>query len=113
MEPAGHYLLLIAIVGMPLGIVALYLRTIRSEMLRLQCTISKRIDDHEARLRRVEEGKVTHADWLRGVASHRNGIDATRRMLGELSGKVDASIGIGAGIQQLCRVLEQRTEAKP
>ena len=111
MEPID-YLVLIAIVGLPLGVVALYLKTIRSEMLRFQYLIGKQIDDHETRLRQVEEGRVTHADWLRGVASQRNSLDATRRQLGELSGKLDASLGIGVGIQKLCGILEKQTEAQ-
>lgn len=103
---AGDYALLIAIMAMPLGLVTLYLRAIRAEAIRFQVAAQKRLDEHEQRLQVVEQKKVGHEDWVRVVVSQQRNIELTRELVKEISGKLDATIGIGGNLKRVADSLE-------
>lgn len=101
MEPIGHYLLLIAIVGMPLGVVVLYLKTIRGEMLHFHGLIGRRIDDHEVRLRVVEEEKIDKNDWLRAEFATRQKVDKVSEKITALQARIESEFGMAAAVNRL------------
>jgi hypothetical protein len=101
----------IAIVGLPLGLVSLYLRAIRQDVHRFQEGVIRRLDDHESRIQNVEQHKVGHKDWVRVEMSQQRNLEVTRELLRELSGKIDASLGITGSLGRLATALERKTEA--
>ncbi len=114
----GHYGLLVAIVGLPLGLVGLYLRALAANVRDYQRTTSQRLDGHkthmenqEARLRAVEQGKVSHADWVRVVTSQQHSLDTTRELVREMAGKLDATLGISGSLNRVANAIERKTEA--
>lgn len=67
----------------------------------------------DERLRFVESNKVSHADWVRAVAGQNNRMNRVSDQLSELSGKVDASIGLGASLNRVASAIERKASEKP
>ncbi len=104
----GHYVLLVMIVGLPLSVVGLYLRAIRDDMRRFQTEAHERANLFEARLGKVERRKVSHDDWVRVTTSQQHSLEATRELVRELGGKLDATIGLGGSLKRLAEAAEKR-----
>ena len=105
----GDYVLLVAILSLPTGLIAIYLRAIRAEAIRFQVVVQKRLDEHERRLQVVEQHKVGHADWVRVTTSQQHSLDITRELVRELGGKLDASIGISGSLKRVADALRDQT----
>lgn len=63
--------------------------------------LSKHVDKVEDRVRELEQHRVTHADWVRVVASQENRQDRMSEQLAEFAGKLDALNTVGASINAL------------
>ena len=104
----GDFILLMSIVALPLGLVAVYLRAIRADNVRFQAAIEIRLERHETRIQTLEGTKVGHTDWVRVVVSQTNRLDTTREMVREMSGKLDASIGLTRQMTRVAQELERQ-----
>jgi formate-dependent phosphoribosylglycinamide formyltransferase (GAR transformylase) len=117
----GHWVLLIAIVGLPLGLVALYLRAataaIRADVSGFRASIEERLsghkerlNGHEQRLQQVEQKKVGHHDWVRVVVSQQRSLEVTRELVKEIGGKLDATLGISGSMMRIAKALEEKED---
>jgi len=114
----GDYLAIAGLLMVPLSLVCLYLRAIREDNVRFQKSFDKRLDlfsgrldGQEARLLKVEQEKVSHAEWVRVVASQRYRQDQTRELVSEINGKLDATLGITRQMTRASDALEKLAEA--
>jgi len=73
-------------------------------------SVSGRVDRMEVRVQKVEQEKVSQKDWLRIVASQANRQNEMGRMLAEMSGKLDATLGITAGLNRIAEAVKTRTD---
>jgi len=122
---AGDYLaiagLLGAFVGVPAAILLGMLKRMESSQVRFRDEM--RADQHtfrnemrgdlqrlEDRIGEVEGGKVSQSDWLRVTTSHLNRLNSLSMQLSELGGKIDGSMGIGAGVMRIASALERKTD---
>lgn len=64
----------------------------------------------EDRIGDVESGKVSHVDWVRVTTSHLNRLNALSSQMAELGGKIDGSLGIGAGVMRIANALERKAD---
>jgi hypothetical protein len=93
--------LLAGFVALPGAVIGVSLRGLHKELARM-----------DERLLNVEQHKVSHAEWVRVTVSHNNRMDRVSEQLAELSGKMDATFGIPAGLTRIAAALEQHTEPK-
>ncbi len=93
--------LLAAFVGLPGGLIGISLRGLRKELNRM-----------DERLVNVEQGNVSHADWVRVAASQNNRMNRVSEQLAELCGKMDATFGIPTGLNRIAKALEGQMEPK-
>lgn len=73
-------------------------------------SLSSRVDRVENRVAKIEEGKVSHKDWIRIVASQTNRQDRMSRQLAEIGGKLDASVGVAAGLHRIANAVTNKAE---
>lgn len=117
----GNYLaiagLLAAFVGLPGGIVILMLRGLRNDYAAARTDLAtfrrETRDEFDAvanRIGEVERNKVAQADWVRVATSQMNRMNRMSEQLSELSGKIDASMGVGAGIIRVAQAIENQGE---
>ena len=109
-------------VGVPLTFVIFYLRSMRAdartfreemradaESIRME--MGKRWTAIEQRLLKVEDGKVNTKDWVRVTVAQQNRQDRMNAQLSELSGKLDATIGIAGGLKRIGDALHRKAES--
>lgn len=128
---AGDWAAIAGIAGAPMALVALYLRSLRSELLTAQASMAKRIDAHErevgelrtemreradkldADIRLVDEAKAGRKDWLREVMTSRAKLDRIGEEVAAVSAKLDTQFGVGAAVNKLADTLGRMVETKP
>ncbi len=112
---SGDYLaiagLLAAFVALPGTIAIFMLKGVRGDNVLFRADIRETLATFDARLSTVEQTKVSHADWVRVTASANNRMNRVSEQLAELSGKIDATIGIPPGLNRIAAVLEKQAEA--
>jgi len=111
----GDIGVLAIIVAMPLGLVGLFLRsiradarTIREDVVRFQRDMGARVEKHEIRLQELEQTRVGHKDWVRVIVAQENRQRALGTQLAELSGKLDATVGIAGGLKRIGDAIERQ-----
>ena len=93
--------LLAGFVALPGAVIGVSLRGLHKELGRM-----------DERLVNVEQGNVSHADWVRVCASQNNRMNRVSEQLAELSGKIDATIGILPAVNRIAKALETHAEPK-
>jgi len=119
----GDYLaiagLLGAFVGVPGGILVLMLKGLRSDYVAMSADMKVYRTETRAelnavreRIAEVEQAKVDQKDWIRVATSQMNRMNRMSEQLSELSGKLDATMGVGAGIGRIAAAIERQGETK-
>ncbi len=108
---AGDYLaiagLLSAFVGLPATIILVMLRRVETGAASFRAEIRSHLQRLDDRVGELESGKVSHLDWVRVTTSHLNRLNALSTQMAELCGKIDGSLGMGAGVMRIARALER------
>ena len=111
----ADYGVLASIFAVPLGIVGLYLRTIRCDYAKFQKAMEarlgeqqKKLEGQETRLREVELRKVSHDDWVQAVAAQGHRLEKINDVVREMAGKVEAALGTGTALNRLAAALEKK-----
>lgn len=113
---AGDWAAIAGIAGTPMALVALYLRSLRAELLALQTALSKRLDDHDEHIesiRRELDEKASRKDWLREVMTSRGKLDRIGEEVAAVNAKLDTQFGVGAAVNRLADTLGRMVETKP
>ena len=74
--------------------------------------IRSNLDKLDERNSRVKQDKVSHTDWVRVTQSQLSRQNRMSEQLAELSGKLDATIGISGGLKRIGEALERRMEIR-
>jgi len=102
--------LLAVMMGAPMAIMVTVLKGIRTDAREIAQRLDRQFAGIEQRVRELEAGKVSHADWVRVTTSHLNRLNSLSGQMAELSGKIDGSLGLGAGVMRIATALERKTE---
>ena len=77
----------------------------RVEAVEKDKASGRRMQVVEVKVEGLEDKKVNQGEWLRESRSTRAKIDHVGEQVSEMSGKLDAQMGIGAGINRLAENL--------
>jgi hypothetical protein len=94
-----------ALVSVPLGAAAQYLRQMVQLQSRQQESANRRMDRIERQLSEVHRDYQTKEDSLRQVMSLRKQIDRLNDAVLRIEGGLDAANGLGAGLAQVAQTL--------
>lgn len=83
---------------------------VAAEVRSLRDVMSDDIRKLDERLRIVETTKVSHADWVRVSTSQLNRMNRLSEQLAEVSGKIDASIGMAGAVNRIASAIEKQAE---
>jgi len=104
------------VVGIPLTMITLYLRSIREGQERREAADGRRMGAIEANVRRVDEriggverGYTTKEEWLRESLHSRHQLERLMEMTAEVRSQLDNSNGLGAQLANATRVMVELT----
>jgi hypothetical protein len=86
---------------------------VAAELQGLRQNVTEDVRSLDERLRHVEANKVSHADWVRVSTSQLNRMNRLSEQLAEVSGKIDASIGMGGAVNRIASAIEKKLESEP
>ena len=98
-----------ALTGMDLIVLAAFQATTVAMMLYTLKSFGSRLAAHDARILALEEKKVGKKDWVRVVMGQQHRQEETRNLVASMSGKLDASLGIGAQVGRAADAMEALT----
>lgn len=88
------------------GLMALFLSIPVTLIVFNLRSLSRRVEIVEKEL----GDKVSHKDWVRLVVSQQNRQNRMSEQLAEVSGKLDATIGIAGGLKRIGDALDRQAE---
>ena len=95
------------IMGAPTTVMILVLKSLRSEQAEARLDLRRL----EERVAEVEQGKVSHGDWVRVATSNNNRLARLSEQLCELSGKIEGSMGLASVGNRIASAIEGKSEA--
>lgn len=102
--------------GVPLTVMCLYLRSLRSDVRASLIALQQRVDGLDGRLIEVERHKVGRRDFVL-KAARTNGkieqlfdrIGEVKNLVHEVRGRIDGEVGVGRKIEEAAQSINQGT----